>query len=310
VSKRVSAACWSCWEPLRGSEKRYHPACLRRVFGRTVVPEIAVDPASLHLLGAEMAGRVSLSGVQRKVSLGWSHRSLRVSAAQAAFILKPGESAFPALPENEALSLSLARDFGLETAASALVELPGGSRGLIVRRFDRAGHSRRIHMEDFCQLAEQEPARKYEGSAELCMRLVRECTSVPGVQAGLLFRRFLFAWWIGDGDLHLKNLSLLRPSRGQVALAPAYDTVNTTILLPAERLALPLRGKRARLDRADWRAFGAYAMLPVRVVEEELDRPRQLLAAAREKVRRSLLPEGLRNGYLTVLEERAESTGQ
>ena len=103
---------------------------------------------------------------------------------------------------------------------------------------------------------------------------------------------------------------LPRPARGQVALAQAYDTVNTTILLPAEQLALPLRGKRARLDRADWRVFGAYAMLPVRVVEEELDRPRQRLEAAREKVRRSLLPESLRNGYLQVLEERAESASQ
>lgn len=304
MRKRAGAACWSCWEP-DPDAGRHHAACLRRVFGRPVLPEVEVDPAALHLFGAEMAGRVSLSGAQRKLSLGWSHKSLRVSADRAAFILKPGEAAFPALPENESLTLALARDFGIRTAEAALVPLRGGVPALLVRRFDRAGRGRRIHMEDFAQLAELEPARKYEGSAESCMKLAQEFTSDPGVQKAELFRRFLFAWWVGDGDLHRKNLAVLRPERGVVKLAPAYDTVNTTILLPDEQLALPIRGKRARLDRADWLAFGDSSGLPARWVMNELDRPRDRLAAALAKVQRSLLPVDLRAAYATLLQRRA-----
>ncbi len=301
-----SSVCWCCWDPLSEGEQ-HHAACLRRLFGKPNVPAIEVDPASYHLFGAEMAGHITLSGVQRKLSLGWHHRSLRVTAERSSFILKPGESAFPALPENECLTMALARDFGLKTAHSGLVELAGGTRALLVRRFDRVAHGHRVHMEDFCQLAEQDPAQKYEGSAELCMRIIREFATDPGVQCALLFRRLLFAWWVGDGDLHLKNLSVLRPERGRVALAPVYDAVNTTILLPNEQLALPLHGKRSRLDRLDWLAFGDYAKISPRLVIEELARPQVLLETAQAKVSRSLLPESLRKAYMALLVERANS---
>ena len=52
----------------------------------------------------------------------------------------------------------------------------------------------------------------YEGSAELCVRLVRKHASEPLVEVSKLYRRLLFVWWTGNGDMHLKNFSLLAVS--------------------------------------------------------------------------------------------------
>ena len=70
-------------------------------------------------------------------------------------------------------------------------------------------------MEDFCQLAELPPGAKYDASAEQCGRLVKRYASEPLVELLRLYRQLLFAWWVGNGDLHLKNLALLHGDDGR-----------------------------------------------------------------------------------------------
>lgn len=62
----------------------------------------------------------------------------------------------------------------------------------------------------------------------------------------------LFCFLVGNEDMHLKNFSIVVID-DRVAVAPAYDLLNTTISLaePREELAWPLRGKKNRLQRAD-----------------------------------------------------------
>ena len=72
--------------------------------------------------------------------------------------------------------------------------------------------------------------------------------------------RALFAWLIADGDLHLKNLAVLRvapPAADHftsVRLAPVYDTVTTRIFPGFEKdvMALTLNGKRNKLRKNDF----------------------------------------------------------
>ena len=300
----MAEPCRLCLGPTEDGAE--HPACLRRLFGRPQRPPIEVDPANLHWFGQEMAGRTSVSGVQRKVSLGWSHKHLRVVAGRSSYLLKPAESAYPSLPENEHLSMKLAELAGFEAPPCGLVPLRDGNLAYLVKRFDRRGHGRRLAMEDFCQLAGLPPAEKYQGSAEQCLKLVRRHSTAPGVDAALLFRLFLFAWWIGNGDLHRKNLALLCPDAQTARLAPVYDLVNTAILIPEDSLALTVRSKRSRLDRADWRSFGADGGLPEKLVAKELDRLPALLDAALAFVQASFLPGRLRAAYAEQL--RARST--
>jgi serine/threonine-protein kinase HipA len=64
-----------------------------------------------------------------------------------------------------------------------------------------------------------------------------------------LFRLTLVNFLIGNEDMHLKNFSLIT-REGKIELSPAYDILNSTIVLtsPQEETALPMAGKRRKLS--------------------------------------------------------------
>ena len=51
---------------------------------------------------------------------------------------------------------------------------------------------------------------KYDGAMERVARAVRQLSTAPEEDLLLVLRRALFAWLIADGDMHLKNLALLK----------------------------------------------------------------------------------------------------
>jgi serine/threonine-protein kinase HipA len=304
----VADRCLACLDSL-GSDAaaETHAKCARALFGTSSVPPIELDPDRLYLFGQEMAGRITLSGVQSKVALGWHQRTLRVRAEDSAFILKPQSNAFPQLPENEHVCLLLAKILRLDVARAGLVRLRNGSLALVARRFDRRDDGSRVPMEDFCQLVEKLPRDKYDGSAELCARIVRRYSSEPGVDLLRVFRQVLFSWWIGNGDLHLKNLALLTATPGMPKLSPAYDLLSTGTVIPGDALALPVGGKRSRLDRTDWIAFAEYCGLGARLADREIDGLLAGEAAALELVETSFLDGELRARLGEILEARSRA---
>ncbi len=302
----MSAVCRACLMPLEPPAE-YHPRCLRRLFDSTKVPHLDVAVGKLHTAALAMVGHTSLSGIQKKISVGLSadRETLQVASGGGRYILKPQTEAYPYLPENEHLTTQLARLLKIEVAPNALVALPDGSWAFVVRRFDRPAQGNKLLQEDFCQLAELAPKQKYEGSAELCVRLLRRFASEPLVEIQKLYRQFLLAWWTGNGDLHLKNLSLLTGTDGLVRLTPAYDLVCTRLVIAGDPLALPIVGKKDRLDRADWLQFARYAELPERLAQRLLAEPAAALDEALRLVAASPLPEEMRQAYAGLLAERA-----
>lgn len=302
----MNECCLLCMKPL-GPRARgeYHPSCMRKLFGTTRIPFVDVDPATLYLFGQAMAGKITLSGVQKKIALGWADRqTLRVVAEHSPFILKPTADTYPDLPANEHLTMRLAARAGLETASTGLVRLKDGSLALLVRRFDRTPENRRVPMEDFCQLNGLYSADKYSGTAELCVRTVRRFSAEPPVDLLRLFRQFLFSWWVGNGDLHLKNLALLTLEPAAPRLSPAYDLLSTFIVIVGDTLAMSVEGKKSNLSRKTWNHFGDYAGLAPRVVDGELQRIITLLPVALEEVERSFLRPDLRAKLSSLLTER------
>jgi len=298
-------SCLACLQPVGPDERgEMHRRCSRRLFGCPEVPELIVDPATLHLFGQKMAGRVSLSGLQRKLSLGWDKLTLTVTAESSAYILKLGGDDYPELAGNEHLSLHLARLAGHEVPEFALIRLSDGQLAFIVKRFDRTDDKRKLAMEDFCQLNGLLSAEKYTGSAELCARTVRSFTDEPGPDLLRLFRRFLLSWWIGNGDLHLKNLALLSRRPGRPALAPVYDLLSTRILIPDDPLALPVGGRTAKIQTGTWIGFAAYCGLPEKLALREIGKLVALAPAARELIASSLLSEPMKIAYADVVESR------
>ncbi len=51
-------------------------------------------------------------------------------------------------------------------------------------------------------------------------------------------RRLTFSTLIGNGDMHLKNWSLIYPDRRTAALSPAYDFASTIPYIKGDRFAL------------------------------------------------------------------------
>jgi serine/threonine-protein kinase HipA len=296
-------ACLCCLGETDGAD--YHRACLLELFGQPRAPAIDVDLARLHTLALAMVGHVSLSGVQRKVSVGFdaARATLRVVVEGGHYLLKPQATVFPDLPQNEHVTTRIAALAAVEIPPCGLVRLADGSLGFLSRRFDRTETGKR-HVEDFCQLAGLSPKQRYEGSAERCGRLVLRYATEPGVEALRLLRMLVVAWWTGNGDLHLKNLSLLRDEGGRWRLSPAYDLVCTRLVLPDDQLALPVAGNRKAPTRREWLELAQSCGVPTRAAARVLGEVASATEPALALVERCQLPAAARTAYRTLLRER------
>lgn len=301
----MSARCLACLGDVEDG-RDHHPECLRELFGATALPAIDVELAKLHTVGLAMVGRTNLSGVQRKISLSLvgERMTLRLAVGPGQFILKPQAAVFPELPENEHVALRLARLVGLDAPPSGLLRLADDSLAFIVRRFDRRDDGGKRQQEDFCQLAERSPKQKYEGSAELCARVVKRYADEPLVELAKLFRLVVFGWWIGDGDGHLKNFSLLRGDDGRYRLSPTYDRLCTRLVIPDDRLALPVGGRDDQLTAAGWRRYAAYCGLTERAAKRVIAGFIAASPAASALIARSYLSADARAAFAALVAKR------
>ena len=208
-----------------------------------------------------------LSGVQIKAPMCLEPDGTLIPALDRPFthILKPaGTAGFDTLPVVEWLCLELGRAAGFDVPAAALIDMPDGmAPALVVERFDirRDAKDRRfMAMEDFCSVLDLPASAKYDGTIERMARGMRALSTDPAADIDTLFRRAIFAWLIADGDMHLKNLALLKTAepRAQrfttVRFAPLYDAVTTRVFpgLTGDLMALKLNGKDDRLTRQDF----------------------------------------------------------
>jgi serine/threonine-protein kinase HipA len=197
--------------------------------------------------------RMSLSGVQPKVSATFSRKEnvFKIVETQGSYILKPTPQAFPGAAENEALTMRLARLAGIDVPHCGWIQSTDGIGVFWIERFDRwgIGNRNRIRCEDTCQLLDLPASWKYAGNLETLVRIVNTHCSNPRLQRVRLFQRILFCWITGNGDMHLKNWSLIE-NGSIIELAPAYDLLCTRILIEdEEESALTLDGKKDGFDR-------------------------------------------------------------
>ena len=120
-----------------------------------------------------------------------------------------------------------------------------------------------------------------------------------------MFQRFLFSWWIGNGDLHLKNLALLA-DRGPYRLSPAYDLLSTALVIPNDTLALPIGGKRQGLTARTWRAFGKYAGLRAPSISRSTRALVQSWSACEQLIANCFLPDDLKDTLSGLMESRLD----
>jgi serine/threonine-protein kinase HipA len=244
-----------------------------------------------------------LSGVQIKAPMHLASDGKLVPAIDQPFthILKPaGTAGFELLPMVEWLCLELGRAVGFTVPEIALIAMPDGmSPALVVERFDiRQGpdDQRRFVLEDFCSVLDLPASAKYDGTIERMARGLRPLSTKPAADLDILFRRAVFAWLIADGDMHLKNLALLKIAEAgakvftSVRFAPLYDAVTTRVFpgLAGDRIALKLNGKDDRLTQGDFMTVARTIGVPQGVAEAAILDMTTNLAKAVDVVR---LPE-------------------
>jgi serine/threonine-protein kinase HipA len=302
----VSQVCRICLEKVKDDD--YHPRCLRALFGSAKVPHLDIEVGRLHTAALAMVGHTSLSGVQKKISvnLAADRETLQVAAEGGRYILKPQTETYPALPENEHVTTRLAQLVDIEVGQFGLVSLKGDSLAYVVRRFDRLPDGHKLRQEDFCQLAEKSPKEKYDGSAELCVRLLRQFASEPLIEILKLYRLLVFAWWSGNGDMHLKNFSVLADEKGLIRLTPAYDLVCTRLVIANDPLSLSVSGKKEKLNRDTWLEFAEYCKLSERAARRVLERQVAVHSDATQLIDRSFLPIDQKNVYKELIADRTQ----
>jgi len=208
--------------------------------------------------GGEEPLRFSLAGVQLKFSAVMEASgglTIPAGGLGGSWIVKLPSARYKAVPENEFAMLELARRAGFSVPENKLVDVASikglpeqaqtmESKALAVKRFDRLPDGEPVHMEDFAQVFGEFPNNKYKfhSYANIAAVLWAEI----GEDAVIEFvRRLVFSVVIGNGDMHLKNWSLLYPDRRTSVLSPGYDFVATLPYIPGDKLALSFGGSRS-----------------------------------------------------------------
>ncbi len=306
----MSRVCRICLGDLPGDDD-YHPRCLRNLFRTSKVPQLDIEISKLHIAALAMVGHTSLSGIQKKISVSLTpgRATLQVAAEGGRYILKPQTGTYPSIPENEHVTTRMAQLAGIEVSPNGLVSLKDGSLAYVVRRFDRLPNGHKLRQEDFCQLAKKSPKEKYDGSGELCVGLLRKYATEPLVEILKFYRLLVFVWWSGNGDMHLKNFSLLADEEGILRFTPAYDLLCTRLVLPDDRLAFSTLGRDDNFQHSTWLRFAEYCQLPKKTALRVLNKQASILEDATQLIERCFLPDDQKEQYNRLITERTAKIG-
>lgn len=226
------------------------------VEARDLQPEDADDEDIVT--GAKRALRFSLAGVQLKFSALRNQGkngglTIPLSGTGGNWIVKLPSARHPDVPENEFAAMSLAAKLGIDVPDVDLVSLETiaglpdgiaryGASAFAIRRFDRTAAGP-VHIEDFAQVYGVYADDKYENASyrQILSVLAIEADETSAVE---FVRRLTYCVLIGNGDMHLKNWSLIYPDQHRPILAPAYDLLSTVAYIPEEDAALKFHRSR------------------------------------------------------------------
>jgi serine/threonine-protein kinase HipA len=300
--------CLYCYQPLDESDNDFHASCAKKIFGTATPPVIDFDLKQLEELAKQIIIKsVAVTGVQPKLSLDLEkHKDelsrLTIVGLHGDYILKPPSTEYAELPENEDLTMHLAKLVKIKTAKHSLVRLRSGELAYLTKRFDRK-HGKKIAVEDFCQLSENLTEHKYRGSVEMIGRLSYQYTTNKGFEAQRLFELVLFSYLTGNADMHLKNFSLIENTLGEYEFSPSYDLLSTALVIPEdkEESALTINGKKNRLKRSDFDALASSLKINEKSLQSIYERFNDVLPEWIAFIQQSFLSKEMQSNYIELL---------
>ncbi|MDG2430868.1 HipA domain-containing protein [Flavobacterium sp.] len=270
------------------------------------LPYTAVE---LRQEAANRAKKLSIQGVQPKLSAAVSivDQEFKIVDQFGTYIIKPQNDLFPQLPENEDVTMRMAKAFGLDVPFHGMLYGKDRSLSYFIKRFDRHGKGKKWATEDFAQLTANTRDTKYRFTMEKLIPVLDEFCSFPAIEKADFFKRILFCFVTGNEDMHLKNFSLITKN-GKTTLAPIYDFLNSTIAIknPNEEIALPLKGKKSNLKASDFIEYYAKERLQLneKTIVTILDQMKKATPKWKELLEISFLSEDMKEKYLELLDDR------
>ncbi|QSB29244.1 HipA domain-containing protein [Flavobacterium sp. CLA17] len=300
--------CLITYEPC--GENLYSEAGLRMLSPYLKTLEsLPFSASELRQEAAQRATKLSIQGVQPKLSaiLSARNQQFEIVNQHGNFIIKPQSDIFPELPENEDLTMRMAKFFGISVPLHGLVYGKDNSKSYFIKRFDRYGKNRKYATEDFAQLTGSSRDTKYNFTMEKVVKVIDEYCTFPSVEKAEFFKRIIFCFITGNEDMHLKNFSLMTKS-GQVRLTPGYDLLNSSIAIknPQEEMALTLKGKKSNFKSGDLiEYFGKERLqLSDKVIDLTIRKMFDSTQKWNELIEISFLSSEMKEKYIRLLTER------
>jgi len=233
------AQCNGC---LKDNTSGFCSSCEKILFDRSKVsPQLKFnwEDISKRIDGQPMG--FSISGVQRKGFIGKPRGVELVPKMdlneKSQYIIKPLLARFDIpdqSPANEHATMQIAKQlFGIKIAECAFINFANGTPAYITRRFDYNDYGEKLNQEDFTSVlkaTDKYKSKTYQDVGKWLSPLNRVD----------LLRILIFNFLTGNGDFHLKNISLLETADGDMMLSPSYDLMNTKIHVKDNLLALNL----------------------------------------------------------------------
>lgn len=255
------------------------------------------------------APKMSIQGVQPKLSakLKVTESVFEVTDRGGEYILKPQNNLYPQLPENEDLTMHLAEEIDLEIPLHGLIYSKDQKLTYFIKRFDRYGKGKKYSVEDFAQLSGKSRDTKYNYSMEKVAGIIESYCTFPAIEKIKLFKLTIFNFLTGNEDQHLKNFSLITKDN-KVTFTPFYDLINTTLSLanPAEEIALPLKGKKSKLNKNILVEYWGKERLGLnkQIIDQTLSSINEKFEKWIDLINKSFLSKEMKEKYIALLDER------
>lgn len=259
-------------------------------------------------------GKMSVQGVQTKLSaiLNIKNQCFEIVDSNGHYILKTQSALYKELPENEALTMSLAVTIGLDVPLHGLLYSIDNSFTYFIKRFDRLPKNKKAAVEDFAQLSGLGRETKYDSSMENVANVIEKYCTFPKVEFVKLFKLTLFNFLIGNEDMHIKNFSLISRDK-MITLSPVYDLLNSTIAMTKaeEEVALSINGRKKKITQAMLLQYFAEERLGLnqKVISEVVLIIQAKIPVWRQMIECSFLSTEMKNSYLVLLNERQQRLG-
>jgi len=318
--------CKICLSPIQKAETHdeYHDKCLSTLLGSAEIsPVLPFTSEGFYQQRSEFSRGMSISGVQEKLSAKIDANEVRLTQQEGIFILKPTPPEFPELAMNEHLSMRLADIMGIDTPPLGLLRFKDSEEYCyIIRRFDRdlLGNIT-MQMEDMMQLTNlhrENQDSKYNSNYGDIGSTIHQVTNKKRMPIVDYFIRLTHSFIVGNGDLHMKNISMQKPVSSAThfygGLTPLYDVVNSHIynanehifamdLLP-EGISLPSFETRGFETGSDILQLGEFIGIPEKAGKKLIDQAVSKEDEMHAMIERSFMSADMKGKYHVILSER------